>query len=142
MERLKKDLANSFREKGVSGVNVERVEGTELHITVPSANAERLRGILKAILPIWWKRSRHRPAASGSEFFLTLSREEMRSLRDYTVDQSLETIRNRIDQFGVSEPIIQRKARQHPGPASRHPRPAARQGDHRQNRAVGVQAGR
>ena len=33
----------------------------------------------------------------------------MRSLRDYAVDQSLETIRNRIDQFGVSEPIIQRQ---------------------------------
>lgn len=33
----------------------------------------------------------------------------MRSLRDYAVDQSMETIRNRIDQFGVSEPIIQRQ---------------------------------
>jgi preprotein translocase subunit SecD len=33
----------------------------------------------------------------------------MRSLRDYAVDQSLETIRNRIDQFGVSEPVIQRE---------------------------------
>ncbi|HEX9145586.1 MAG TPA: protein translocase subunit SecD, partial [Candidatus Binatia bacterium] len=27
----------------------------------------------------------------------------------YAVDQSLETIRNRIDQFGVSEPVIQRE---------------------------------
>ena len=30
-------------------------------------------------------------------------------MRDYIVDQSLETIRNRIDQFGVSEPVIQRQ---------------------------------
>ena len=37
-----------------------------------------------------------------------MSKEELRSLRDYAVDQTLETIRNRIDQFGVSEPIIQR----------------------------------
>ena len=47
-----------------------------------------------------------------TEFFLTLSKEEIRSLRDYAVDQSLETIRNRIDQFGVSEPIIQREGQQ------------------------------
>ena len=43
---------------------------------------------------------------------MTLSKEELRSLRDYAVDQSLETIRNRIDQFGVSEPIIQREGQQ------------------------------
>jgi preprotein translocase subunit SecD len=43
---------------------------------------------------------------------MTLSKEEIRSLRDYAVDQSLETIRNRIDQFGVSEPIIQRQGQQ------------------------------
>ena len=47
-----------------------------------------------------------------TDFFLTLSKEEMRALRDYAVDQSLETIRNRIDQFGVSEPIIQRQGQQ------------------------------
>jgi len=47
-----------------------------------------------------------------TDFFLTLSKEEIRSLRDYAVDQSLETIRNRIDQFGVSEPIIQRQGQQ------------------------------
>ena len=43
---------------------------------------------------------------------MTLSKEEIRSLRDYAVDQSLETIRNRIDQFGVSEPVIQREGQQ------------------------------
>jgi preprotein translocase subunit SecD len=36
----------------------------------------------------------------------------MRAVRDFAVDQSLETIRNRIDQFGVSEPIIQRQGQQ------------------------------
>jgi preprotein translocase subunit SecD len=47
-----------------------------------------------------------------TDFTLTLSKEEMRSIRDYAVDQSLETIRNRIDQFGVSEPTIQRQGQQ------------------------------
>ena len=50
--------------------------------------------------------------AGTTEFFVTLSKEELRAVRDFAVDQSLETIRNRIDQFGVSEPIIQRQGQQ------------------------------
>ncbi len=75
--------------------------------------------------------------------FLTLSKEELRSLRDYAVDQSLETIRNRIDQFGVSEPIIQRQGQtniliQLPGIQD----PDAGQGYYRQDGAFGIQTRR
>ena len=51
--------------------------------------------------------------ASGgtTDFFLTLRKEEIRSLRDYAVDQSLETIRNRIDQLSRSwEPRRSRRS--------------------------------
>ncbi len=40
---------------------------------------------------------------------LTLLPEEVRRIKQSAIDQSLETIRNRIDQFGVSEPVIQRQ---------------------------------
>jgi preprotein translocase subunit SecD len=109
VERVRGDLANAFREKGVSGVSVERVEGTLLQIKTPATSAERVRGILKSDFAFLVEAKPPQSGANGSEFFLTLSKEEMRSLRDYAVDQSLETIRNRIDQFGVSEPIIQRQ---------------------------------
>ncbi|MCG6552356.1 MAG: protein translocase subunit SecD [Candidatus Magnetominusculus sp. LBB02] len=39
----------------------------------------------------------------------TLSEKETKSIKENAVDQALETIRNRIDQFGVSEPVIQRQ---------------------------------
>ncbi|ADD69212.1 protein-export membrane protein SecD [Denitrovibrio acetiphilus DSM 12809] len=32
-------------------------------------------------------------------------------VRDYAVEQSLEVVRNRIDEFGVSEPVIQRQGK-------------------------------
>jgi preprotein translocase subunit SecD len=112
IERVRGDLTNVLREKGVSGVNVERVEGTVLHITVPSTNAERLRGVLKSDFAYLVEAKSPQTTGGTSEFFLTLSKEEMRSLRDYAIDQSLETIRNRIDQFGVSEPIIQREGQE------------------------------
>ena len=40
---------------------------------------------------------------------LATNAREVQRLRDSTIEQSLETIRNRIDQFGVTEPIIQRQ---------------------------------
>ena len=87
-------------------MTVER-SGAQLVVKTTAANAERVRGILKGDFGNLIE-AKSSQTASGSEFYLALSKEEMRALRDYSVDQSLETIRNRIDQFGVSEPIIQR----------------------------------
>lgn len=112
VERVRGELTNVFREKGVSGVSVERVEGTQLQIKASAANAERVRGILKSDFAYLAEAKTPQTTATGTEFYLTLSKDEMRSLRDYAVDQSLETIRNRIDQFGVSEPIIQREGQE------------------------------
>jgi preprotein translocase subunit SecD len=111
IERIKLDLTNMLRERGISGVSVERVQGTQIQIKAPAASVERARGLLKsdfANLEVINTQS----SGGTTDFFLTLSKEEMRSLRDYAVDQSLETIRNRIDQFGVSEPIIVREGQQ------------------------------
>jgi preprotein translocase subunit SecD len=41
-----------------------------------------------------------------------LDRREVQRLREYALDQSLETLRNRIDQFGVAEPTVQRQGNQ------------------------------
>lgn len=40
------------------------------------------------------------------EIFMDLPDEEVDSIREWAVDQALETIRNRIDEFGVVEPDI------------------------------------
>jgi preprotein translocase subunit SecD len=112
VERVRGDLANVLREKGVSGVSVERIEGTLLQVRVPSASLERVRGFLKSDFGYLVEAKTPQTSAGTTDFYLTLSKEELRSLRDYAVDQSLETIRNRIDQFGVSEPIIQREGQE------------------------------
>lgn len=107
VERMRADMIRVMREKGVSGVTVER-EGIQLHIRAPAANSEQVRGVLKIEFGNLLEAKSPQTVAGTTAFYLTLSKEEIRSLRDYAVDQSLETIRNRIDQFGVSEPIIQR----------------------------------
>jgi preprotein translocase subunit SecD len=112
VERIRGELVNSLRERGISGAAVERVEGTILHVKLPSTQAERARGVLKSDFGNLVEAKTPQTGAEITDFFVTLSKEELRALRDYTVDQSLETIRNRIDQFGVSEPIIQRHGQQ------------------------------
>ncbi|MFQ5645463.1 MAG: protein translocase subunit SecD [bacterium] len=42
---------------------------------------------------------------------LTLKQREIKRIRQYAIDQGLETIRNRVDQFGVAEPNIQRQGK-------------------------------
>ena len=107
VERIRADLIKVLREKGVSGVSLER-ESLQLHIKMPAASSEQARGILKGEFGNLVEARPPQTAAGTTDFYLTLSKEEIRSLRDYAVDQTLETIRNRVDQFGVSEPIIQR----------------------------------
>lgn len=50
------------------------------------------------------------PVETGARIVYRLSDEEANRIKDNAVDQALETIRNRIDQFGVAEPTIHRQA--------------------------------
>ena len=47
--------------------------------------------------------------STGQTLVLKIAGKEAARIKDSAVDQALETIRNRIDQFGVAEPTIQRQ---------------------------------
>lgn len=111
VERVKDDLRKLLREKGIPLNELARSQEGQIQLKVPPASGDRVRDLLKSEFPNLVLVS-SRPGAGGLEFLLTLHERELRSIRDYAVDQSLETIRNRIDQFGVSEPIIQRRGQQ------------------------------
>jgi preprotein translocase subunit SecD len=111
IDRLRGELINLLRERGVSGAGLNKTEGGQLQLKAPATETERVRGFLKSDFPNL-EIVNTQTAGGTTEFVLTLSKEEQRSLRDYAVDQSLETIRNRIDQLGVSEPTIVRQGQQ------------------------------
>lgn len=50
------------------------------------------------------------PVETGTRLVYKLSDKEAAKIKDNATDQALETIRNRIDQFGVAEPTIHRQA--------------------------------
>ncbi|UCH81754.1 MAG: protein translocase subunit SecD [Nitrospiraceae bacterium] len=47
---------------------------------------------------------------SDERLVYRLEETEVRRIKEFAVDQALETIRNRVDQFGVAEPTIHRQA--------------------------------
>jgi preprotein translocase subunit SecD len=110
LDRVKEDLQRLLREKAVSFRSLERTEANQIQLTVPSSSEQSVKSLLRFDFPTLVGDD-PQPAAGGSQFILTLGEQEMRSLREDTVDQALETIRNRIDQFGVREPTIQRQGR-------------------------------
>lgn len=111
VERIREEMRKLLREKAVPLNELERNQGNQIRLKVPAGNGDRVRDLLKGEFPnLVLVSSRTDPG--GIEFLLALHERELRSVRDYAVDQSLETIRNRIDQFGVSEPIIQRRGQQ------------------------------
>lgn len=48
-------------------------------------------------------------AVAGENVSLTLTSEEITRTKEQAISQAIETIRNRLDQFGLSEPIVARQ---------------------------------
>jgi len=51
----------------------------------------------------------------GDQYLLSfrLDEQQVRELEDYAIKQNLTTIRNRVNELGVSEPLVQRQGRKH-----------------------------
>jgi len=47
--------------------------------------------------------------ASGESYRVSFTPEEVEKLKTQAVDQAIETIRNRLDQFGLAEPVVARQ---------------------------------
>ncbi len=102
MEDLKRELTAAQ----IPTSKLERV-GKHLHLQLRDASkSSALSELLKNQFPVLVPAS-DSAAQAGDTVFGFEDREERR-IREFAVDQSIETIRNRIDQFGVREPVIQR----------------------------------
>lgn len=110
LDQNAEDLRRLLREANVTGVEIQRV-GQSLRIRAATQEAKNAaEKILSEQFPILTRTGAPEPAEG--EISLVLDRREVQRLREYALDQSLETIRNRIDQFGVSEPTVQRQGSQ------------------------------
>jgi preprotein translocase subunit SecD len=86
------------------------IEGQVLVVSVPdAATQDQLVTIIKDELP----RMQRKSSEENGKFTVTASlpEEAIREIEDHAVSQNLTTLRNRVNELGVAEPLVQRLGR-------------------------------
>ncbi len=106
IERITQELQESIRREKISHTYVERAEGNKISVTIrDKVHMEPFQRLLDkefTDLRVLTSTSRE----EGMSMLLDLPDEEAKNIKKMATRQALETIRNRVDQFGVSEPDI------------------------------------
>lgn len=106
MERIRGELRSLLRKERIRHHGVETAGATALSVTVLNEESlDDIRNILdREYADVEVVSSS--PVDAGLEIRIGLADEWVREIKKQATEQALETIRNRIDQFGVSEPDI------------------------------------
>jgi preprotein translocase subunit SecD len=105
-DRTAEDLKKALERKGIGVQRIAR-EGNAT-IQVELASPQSWNDALTAVAEFSTFTRRDENQAAG-RFKLVMVDRQISQLRDDAVRQGLETIRNRVDQFGVAEPTITRQ---------------------------------
>jgi len=105
-ERAGDTVRATLEKKGVSVKSIERRGVTELTVQLASPKAWADAQTALKDVPIFDVKDADQPAG---RFVLSMRPREVAGQREWFVKQGLETIRNRVDQFGVAEPSIQQQ---------------------------------
>jgi preprotein translocase subunit SecD len=106
MERTANDLKESLMDSKVRFRNVEKAKGATISMELTEAAGK---SALEKILNEQYPDLEIDPSAprdSGQLVILKIKDKRAIDLKKLTVEHSLETIRNRVDQFGIAEPEI------------------------------------
>ncbi len=105
VDRAMLTLKGLLDEKKVNYTALQKVTPEEIEVTYPSAESmDVVKKLAQDNLPsVYIKES------SENRMVLAVREGEAKQMKDSAVSQALETIRNRVDQFGVAEPLIQRQ---------------------------------
>ena len=98
-ERIASSLTNVFSEKEIEA----KAEKSESSIIVTPGKGDMERTVSEEFpnLKLFER--------SDEKLVYKFDDDEVRRIKEFSVDQALETIRNRVDQFGVAEPTIHRQ---------------------------------
>ena len=104
------DLKDTLAEESVSAVQSSSPDKKTIIFTLPNASAvEKVKEIVSDGYQDELNVSIETKEGSFPRIILTLTDEKIEYIESNAVNQSLEIIRNRIDQFGVAEPVIIRQ---------------------------------
>jgi len=104
VERIRGDLKEDLKGQRIYAPRIEMINGNQLSLEV-LGEKERFDEFIKNNYPILVEISVE-DHGKYRRIVLGVEKKQADYLKRYAVDQALETIRNRVDQFGVAEPDI------------------------------------
>ena len=107
VDRAAEDFKAALERKGIAVRRVTREGDTAFVVELASPQSWNDALTVAAEFQSVYVR-RNEDQAAG-RFTLAMTDSEIRRLKDFAVRQGVETIRNRVDQFGVTEPTITRQ---------------------------------
>lgn len=111
IERIKNDLKERLRKERIFYTYFDRVRGDEMEIVLLNPEVKKkFDDYLTDRYPIL-KETDVRREGDRVKVLLAMDPRQKESIEKYAVEQALETIRNRVDQFGVAEPEIARQGK-------------------------------
>lgn len=105
-ERFSEEIKDALRAQKIGFTKVARTNKWDVEIVLPTAEQQSaVQELMQKDFPkLQWQTAETTP--QGNRILLTLDDKDVNSIRREAINQGLETIRNRIDQFGVMEPDI------------------------------------
>jgi len=109
IERILQELKTRARSERIRVLGIDLLQRNKIVVAIAEDNAVAQ---FEALLNSEFKDLRlvsRSQAEDATRFTLDLPDRDSEQIKRFAADQALETIRNRIDQFGVSEPDIRRQ---------------------------------
>jgi len=104
VERMKGDLKEDLKRKRIYVPRIERINGDQISLEI-LGEKEKFDEFINNNFPIF-KEISAEGEGKYQNIVLGIETKQADYLKRYAVEQALETIRNRVDQFGVTEPDI------------------------------------
>ena len=107
VDRAAKAMQDLLTDKEIAFDKIERVGSLRVRLDVSKdGTIEETAELIRDEFPSYFQVSRE-----GRTLVVELLDSEVDRIKNAAINQALETIRNRIDQFGVTEPLLQRQGR-------------------------------
>ena len=105
VDRAAKAMQDLLTDQDIAYETIERVGGVQVQLNVSEeGNVEEVAELIRDSFPSYFQASQE-----GRTLVFELIAAEVDRIKNSAINQALETIRNRIDQFGVTEPLLQRQ---------------------------------
>ena len=109
VEQIKNDLKAELRKKEIFSTSLERVQGNKIEVILLNPDVKgKFDDYLKEQYPNLKEVSAQKQG-DRVRVLLEMDPRQIAEIKKSAVEQALETIRNRVDQFGVAEPDISRQ---------------------------------